>query len=44
MNPNTVRDKWRELCGGEKVKGKFSQAEDSRAKPGLEPRKPSGNP
>ncbi|OLP84464.1 3-hydroxyisobutyryl-CoA hydrolase, mitochondrial [Symbiodinium microadriaticum] len=30
VNPNTVRDKWRELCGGEKVKGKFSQAEDWR--------------
>ena len=28
VNPNTVRDKWRELSGGDKVKGKFTQAED----------------
>ncbi|CAE7705899.1 unnamed protein product [Symbiodinium sp. CCMP2592] len=30
VNPNTVRDKWRELSGGHKVKGKFTQAEDWR--------------
>ncbi|CAE7382495.1 hibch [Symbiodinium pilosum] len=30
VNPNTVRDKWRELCGGNKSTGNFTPAEDWR--------------